>query len=227
MLVASAEAAISDAEKKEMLDLHNMYRCMAGVSPLEWDDNLAKQAQSWADTEKMHHSTDLGAFKKYGENMHYACPKSSPKDATDWWYDEIHKYTEDSPFKASHYTQMVWKGTSKIGCGKGKAPCKGDAWVCQFTKMGNNPYDHGYKKNVFAPKKSKADCKQSRLYSSNVPNTGFAQSSTMLGSAAFFAVTALFIAAAGFRLRQTRQAATLAASELEPLEAGEEDLCAE
>jgi hypothetical protein len=220
----------SDAdEMKEMLDLHNMYRCMAGVDKLEWDDDLQKQAQSWADTGNMGHSTALGAFKKYGENMQMKCPKDTPKDATDWWYDEIKKYKNDNTrFSASHYTQMVWKGTKKIGCGKGKAPsslgCQGDAWVCQFTPMGNNNYNDGYKKNVFAPTKSKAQCGGSRLYSRNVPNVGFAQSSAMLGAAAFFAVIAFFTVVAGFRLRQTRRAATPAVSELEPLEAGEEDL---
>jgi hypothetical protein len=216
-----------------MLDLHNMYRCMAGVDKLEWDDDLQKQAQSWADTGSMKHSTSLGAFKKYGENMQMKCPKSTPKDATDWWYAEIEKYqnTDAHRFDASHYTQMVWKGTKKIGCGKGKAPtnlgCQGDAWVCQFTPMGNNNWDNGYEKNVIAPTKSKAECGGSRLYSRNVPNVGLAQSSAMLGAAAFFAVIAFITVVAGLRLRQTRQAATLAVSELEPLEAGEEDLCLE
>jgi hypothetical protein len=224
MLAASAEAAISDAEKKEMLDLHNMYRCMAGVPALEWDDDLQKTAQSWADQKQMGHSTALGAFKKYGENMQFACPKSTPTDATDWWYDEIHKYTQSSPFQASHYTQMVWKGTTKVGCGKGPAPsCSGDAWVCQFTPVGNNPYQNGYGKNVIAPTKSKADCGGSRLYSSNVPNVGFAQSSAMLGAAAFFVVTAFITVVAGFRLRQTRRAATLTEYDPVPLETGEAD----
>jgi len=228
MLAASAKAAISSDEKKEMLDLHNMYRCMAGVPPLTWDDTLAKGAQSWADTGNTAHSKALGAFKKYGENMQYACPKSTPKTATDWWYAEKEKYHQpDSSYQATHYTQMVWKGTAKIGCGKGKASCGGDSWVCQFKEMGNNPYNNGYQKNVLTPTKSKASCDKSRLYSSNVPNVGFAQSSAMLGAAAFFAVIAFFTVAVGFRLRQTRRAATLAASELEPLEAGEEGVCLE
>lgn len=67
-----------------------------------------------------------------------------------------------------------------------------------------------------------------RLYSSDVPNVGFAQGSTMLGAAAFFAVTAFFTVVAGFYLRQ--RAATLAdydGLELEPLEAGGDALTLE
>jgi hypothetical protein len=227
VLAGAADAAVSSAEKKEMLDLHNMYRCMAKVPALQWDDTLQKQAQSWADTGNTGHSTKRGAFKDYGENMQYACPKATPKTATDWWYDEINKYSESSPYQSSHYTQMVWKDSTKIGCGKGKAPCGGDLWVCQFTKIGN--WNNAYKENVFAPTKSKAACAASAsLYSSNVPNVGFAQSSAMLGAAAFFAATAFFTVVAGFRRWQARRVVTLAASEGDELEeAGKEGLCLE
>jgi len=232
MLAGAADAAVSSAEKKEMLDLHNMYRCMAGVPPLKWDNTLQKQAQSWADTGNTGHSKSRGAFKKYGENMQYACPTATPKTATDWWYDEIKKYSESSPYMSSHYTQMVWKGSTKIGCGKGKAPCGGDLWVCQFTKMGN--WNNAYKENVIAPTKSKAEAKAGKcakpasLYSSNVPNVGFAQSSAMLGAAAFFAATAFFTVVAGFRRWQARRVVTLAAPEGDELEeAGKEGLCLE
>jgi len=320
MLAGAAEAAVSPAEQKEMLDLHNMYRCMAGVPPLEWDDSLQEQAQSWADTGKTEHSTSRGAFSKYGENMQYNCPSSTPKDATDWWYAEIEKYSPTSYSQSSHYTQMVWAGTTKIGCGKGKAQVgtySCDLWFCQFTKMGNWNMPGTLAANVIAPTKSKAEatagncaapppaevvvactpgflCNQkgksasafdyvgyctsmgkslnsqgwsasggvakfsvtcsgaqfnvecaisdsmtiktctgpgaASLYSSNIPNEGFAQSSAMLGAAAFFAVTAFFTVAAGFRLRQARRAATVAASEsieFDPLVAGEEGFCPE
>lgn len=230
MLAGAAEAAVSSAEKKEMLELHNMYRCMAGVPALKWDVTLAKQAQSWADTGKTEHSTSRGAFSKYGENMHYACPSDTPKTATEWWYAEIKKYSTTSYYQSSHYTQMVWAGSTKIGCGKGKAPCGGDLWFCQFTKIGNWNMPGSLAANVIAPTKSMAEAKAGkcaappRLYSSNVPNVGFAQSSAMLGAAAFFALTAFFMVAAGFRRWQARRVATLGSSEgyeLEPLEAGE------
>jgi len=234
MLAGAADAAISSAEKKEMLDLHNMYRCMAGVPALKWDNTLQKQAQSWADTGNMGHSTSRGAFSKYGENMQFNCPKATPKSATDWWYAEIKKYSASSMTQSPHYTQMVWKGSTKIGCGKGKVskPCGGEVWVCQFTTIGN--WNNAYKKNVFAPTKSKAEAKAgkcaapAKLYSSNVPNVGFAQSSAMLGAAAFLAAIAFFTMVAGFRRWQARRVVTLAASEGDELEeAGKEGLCLE
>jgi hypothetical protein len=230
--ITTSEAAVSPAEQTAMLETHNMYRCIHGVPPLTWDASLAKTAQSWADTGTIQHSTALGAFKKYGENMKFDCPTSSVCKATKWWYAEISKYTESSPFQAAHYTQMVWKGTTKMGCGKGKttSPCKGEVWFCQFSPPGN--YFGKYKENVLPASKDKATCGWAkwggRLYSSDVPNVGFAQGSTMLGAAAFFAVTAFFTVVAGFYLRQ--RAATLAAYEgleLEPLEAGGDALTLE
>ena len=172
MLAGAADAAISSAEKKEMLDLHNMYRCMAGVPALKWDNTLQQQAQSWADTGNMGHSTSRGAFSKYGENMQYACPKATPKTATDWWYAEIKKYSASSMTQSPHYTQMVWKGSTKIGCGKGKAPCGGDLWFCQFTKMGNWNMPGTLAANVIAPTKSKAEAKVKKTADSRMSKGG-------------------------------------------------------
>ena len=59
--------------------------------------------------------------RKYGENL--AINASALKGA-EAWYGEKKDYEtgtaipEDfSQFKAGHYTQMVWKGTTKIGAG--------------------------------------------------------------------------------------------------------------
>src|SRR5438874_6553811 len=38
-----------DAMAQEILSAHNKYRAEVGVPPLEWSDDLAKQAQEWAD----------------------------------------------------------------------------------------------------------------------------------------------------------------------------------
>lgn len=214
-LAAVAEAAVSDAEKNEMLDLHNMYRCMAGVPALEWDDALATKAQSWADTGNMGHSTSLGAFKDYGENMQFACPKSTPKDATDWWYAEIDKYQESSPFQAAHYTQMVWKGSTKIGCGKGKASCGGDSWTCQFLPMGN--YFGKYKENVIAPTKSKKECGVSKLYALQNLALAAPQHSAPMWAAAAMAVGGVACVAgfAAFRFASGRRTLLMADEEME------------
>jgi len=152
-------ALLGKDEKEAMLAEHNQKRCMAGVPALVWDDDLAKAASSYADTKPGgQHSTALGAFKKYGECIQGACPHNDPAKAMKFWYDsELPEYT--APFTATHYTQVVWKATTKVGCGKGPSTnlCDGGKlYVCQYLPLGNQ---YGkYDDNVIAPKKDKSQC---------------------------------------------------------------------
>jgi uncharacterized protein YkwD len=127
----------TQAEIDSMLAEHNKYRAVAGAPALTWDAELAKGAQAWAAAGHSDHSTALGAFKTYGENIHMACPHDTPVTACKWWHDEINTYTGGNTFGGTHYTQMVWKSSQKVGCGKGPASCGGDLWVCQYLPMGN------------------------------------------------------------------------------------------
>jgi len=152
-------ALLGKDEKEAMLAEHNQKRCMAGVPALVWDDDLAKAASSYADTKPGgQHSTALGAFKKYGECIQGACPHNDPAKAMKFWYDsELPEYK--APFTATHYTQVVWKATRKVGCGKGPSTnlCDGGKlYVCQYLPLGNQ---YGkYDDNVIAPKKDKSQC---------------------------------------------------------------------
>jgi hypothetical protein len=151
---------LSEDEKAEMLNLHNQKRCMAGVPALTWDDKLAKDASDYVDTAPgAVHSTALGAFKTYGECIQGACPDDDPAKAMKFWYGELPKYTESSPFQASHYTQVVWKATTKVGCGVGPSTglCSGGkVYVCQYTPVGNQ--FGKYADNVIAPNKDESQC---------------------------------------------------------------------
>lgn len=89
------------------------------------------------------------------------------------WYSEV-KFTDGTPTSCSdrvgnsqedicHYTQVVWKASTKVGCGKGKATVKtpqgefeGDFWVCQYSQSGN--VDGAFTANVFAPQKTDEEC---------------------------------------------------------------------
>lgn len=56
--------------------------------------------------------------------------------ATDLWYNEVEYYDFNTPggfFSATgHFTQVVWKGTTKLGCG-----LSGDYVVCRYSERGN------------------------------------------------------------------------------------------
>jgi hypothetical protein len=154
---AEARRLISASDKNAMMKYQNQIRCMHGVPLFKWSAALATNAQKWADTNQKSHSTAWGAFQKYGENM---CWGQTVKQCVKFWYAEI-KNTNGGRLKsanygASHYSQLVWKQTHYVGCGKAHGII-----VCQYKKRGNwaGQCPDCYASNVYGPKKSRSSCR--------------------------------------------------------------------
>jgi hypothetical protein len=72
----------------------------------------------------------------------------------DAWYSEVVNYNYTLgpvPGKVTgHFTQVVWKGTTDIGCAsKYCSNLGGTMYVCDYSPPGN--YGGQYTKNVFKP----------------------------------------------------------------------------
>lgn len=135
-----------------ILGIHNRERAAVGVPPLTWSNTLAAGAQTWAEnvlaTGKMEHSTCCGAFRDYGENIAAWGPPGAKTQAglAQTWADEKKDYVPCNPCNYSgtgHYTQMVWKSTTEVGCGFASGPggpagqSGSDVLVCRYTPPGN------------------------------------------------------------------------------------------
>lgn len=180
------------AHMQAMLDLHNYYRCLHDVSALQWDAAIAGNAQAHADAGPDGgyggHST-VDARKKgtsysyVGENIAWSVrigidSTDSACIAANRWYDEIvatdgtpERITDTTPGNEGeaigHFTQLVWKASSKLGCGlkisdyqMGTKTYADSSyyWVCQYGKGGN--YQGEFTTNVLAASKSPSDCSQ-------------------------------------------------------------------
>merc|ERR1719428_647361 len=142
------------------LKAHNKYRCMHGVPCMTWNEEIAKNAQKWADASggQMKHSdkasrSDVGGFAYLGENLAFGDGVAGAK-AVEMWYSEI-KDTDGGKVtgfdhKTGHYTQNVWKASIALGCGE-----KGKLVVCQYGPGGNSG---NYAENVLPPTKSEDVC---------------------------------------------------------------------
>lgn len=140
-------------------------RCMHGVPPLTWDTEVAVAAQRWANDAggRMHH----GGFDYYrggriGQNAYMGSGSMNAHGVVALWYDEIQLtnggITDHFAYNTAHYTQVVWAGTQKLGCGR--APSSqipgGTLVFCDYFPAGN--MGGAFLQNVHRPTRSEAQC---------------------------------------------------------------------
>jgi uncharacterized protein YkwD len=137
-----------------ILAVHNRERAAVGVPSLVWNDTLAAGAKAWAEnlaaTGKFEHSTCCGAFRDYGESIAGFDPSqgvSAPGNGLMLMVAEKNNYhggpippdtPASGPQSIGHYTQMVWRNTTSVGCGIGsgsKLPYS--ILVCRYYPPGN------------------------------------------------------------------------------------------
>ncbi|XP_008566645.1 PREDICTED: peptidase inhibitor 16 isoform X1 [Galeopterus variegatus] len=166
LLVAttSPAGALKDHEKREMVELHNLYR--AQVSPpasnmlqMRWDEELAAFAKAYAQQCVWGHNKHRG---RRGENLFANQDEAEAVDvplAMEQWHREREHYnlsagTCDPGQMCGHYTQVVWAKTERIGCGShfceklhGVEETNIQLLVCNYEPPGNvkgqRPYQEG------------------------------------------------------------------------------------
>ncbi|CAE6425737.1 unnamed protein product [Rhizoctonia solani] len=134
---ANAYGNPSRATSEAYLTPHNNERAQRGANALVWDDGLAASAQAWADQCKFQHS-------QTGENLYAATGDPTPANAVGAWNSESKDYNPGNP-QYSHWTQVVWKATTKVGCAMKECP-SGTVlganyitryYVCHYNPVGN------------------------------------------------------------------------------------------
>ncbi|SMC22364.1 Cysteine-rich secretory protein family protein [Andreprevotia lacus DSM 23236] len=154
------------AAAQELLARHNAVRAgeNAGLPNMAWSDGLAAVAQRWADNLAATNSCDLqhsgsnSSFEGHGvgENLFggWVSPGGpgyfwTPTQVVDSWANEKPDYSFVTKSCASgkvcgHYTQVVWKSSTTLGCGRAKCGSSKEVWVCNYSPPGNyagqNPY---------------------------------------------------------------------------------------
>ncbi|KZT30346.1 PR-1-like protein [Neolentinus lepideus HHB14362 ss-1] len=138
----SSSGSTSSSDIDQYLSAHNSVRAQHGASPLSWSDNLASKAQQWANGCVFQHSG--GSLGPFGENL--AAGTGDSYDiaaAVKSWTDEVSEYNPSNPV-ASHFTQVVWKGSTQVGCALqlcdgifAASFGKAKYYVCEYSAQGN------------------------------------------------------------------------------------------
>ncbi|KAA8912725.1 SCP-like extracellular protein [Sphaerosporella brunnea] len=157
-LVAASEDYYQSpsAFRAAVLKTHNRYRAEHGAVPaLKWSSAAASYAQGVADRCKWSHSGG-----KYGENL--AAGHQDVASAVTDWGDERKDYNWGNPGwnpQAGHFTAIVWKSSSSVGCAAKKcahidgAGFGGWFFVCEYWTPGNVMGQ--FKQNVLPYKKGR------------------------------------------------------------------------
>jgi len=125
--------------------LHNDIRAeVFNGDKVVWSRVLATSAQEYANylisTDKFEHDTS----SNYGENLYISSLDASYLDAIECWYkekDDYNHYNNSCNDVCGHYTQLVWRDTTEIGCAKARYT-KGNhknntVIVCRYNPPGN------------------------------------------------------------------------------------------
>ncbi|TFK76928.1 PR-1-like protein [Pluteus cervinus] len=137
-----AASGTSSSDISAYLDAHNSIRSQHGAAPLTWSEDASGKAQVWANRCDFEHSG--GALGPLGENLAAGTgPNYDIATAIKSWTDEVSEYDPNDP-QASHFTQVVWKGTTSVGCAVQSCdgifdPQFGKArfYVCEYSPPGN------------------------------------------------------------------------------------------
>ncbi|QID86457.1 Sterol binding protein [Saccharomyces pastorianus] len=136
---ASAAQSSSGSDfATSMVNEHNTKRALhKDTGSLTWSDTLATYAQNYADSYDCSGNL-VHSGGAYGENLALGYGTTASVDA---WYNEISSYDYSNPGfteDAGHFTQVVWKGTSQVGCGlKSCGGQWGDYVICSYQNPGN------------------------------------------------------------------------------------------
>lgn len=139
----------------DILRAHNVARAEVGVPSLVWSETLAQSAREWGDvlvSRQCAISHDPNT--PYGENILSSWVTggthtgliNSPEDVVSSWTNEKTSYHHKDNTctygeKCGHYTQVVWKDSTEIGCSVHTCFAEGrqtDVWVCRYNPPGNN-----------------------------------------------------------------------------------------
>ncbi|QUC23612.1 uncharacterized protein UV8b_07853 [Ustilaginoidea virens] len=135
--VPSQEPQWNSAEvfTSAILNSTNFYRGQYNASRVGWNQTLAEFADDYLDKGgcKFEHSGG-----PYGENLAEGYPSATA--SVEAWGNEAGGYDFAEPgfsHDTGHFTQLVWKATTAVGCGRRLCGQRGWYLVCEYWPRGN------------------------------------------------------------------------------------------
>ncbi|XP_059169407.1 uncharacterized protein LOC131951133 [Physella acuta] len=145
-VIAVAQAVVtltlSSADIEAFLKSHNDVRNALGIPSLTWDTKLADYAKDWTSRCVFKHS-----YGDYGENLF--ATGSTTKNATELAYSSASAWKSEVAYvdpdwkcvggkpTCGHYSQMVWRDTTALGCAITQCENIANLVFCTYNPPGN------------------------------------------------------------------------------------------
>ena len=134
---------------ERLLALHNRERAEVGVPPLRWDPALAAAAAAYGPQlerlGRLEHSPRDGRNGQ-GESLWMGTAGAyGVEEMVGGWVGEKRLFrpgifpavsSSGQWSDVSHYTQMIWRSTERVGCALHRAP-RWDFLICRYSPPGN------------------------------------------------------------------------------------------
>jgi hypothetical protein len=145
----SAGHTRSSSSSAELLQAHNVQRRLVGAAPLLWSVGLTREADRYAlylaKTHRWGHSRQSQRIGQ-GENLWMGSRGAfRPEGMVAAWSSEKRLFRAGvfpnvsrtgSWYHVGHYTQMIWPGTTSVGCSV-RSSASWDYLVCRYSGAGN------------------------------------------------------------------------------------------
>ncbi|XP_036109110.1 GLIPR1-like protein 1 [Molossus molossus] len=186
-LVTSKRFSVPSIKDKSFIDqcvdAHNELRRQvqppaANMKYMSWDEGLAKISKAWANQCQMEHNHCLSnsyhchpIFISMGENIWLGDSYNlTPKSVINHWYNEsiFYNFNRLQCSKiCTHYTQVIWANSYKVGCAINICPDLGGTetaiFICDYGPPGNYERTPPYTKGVPCSKCGKEDSCENKL----------------------------------------------------------------
>ncbi|KAI1119023.1 CAP domain-containing protein [Nemania sp. NC0429] len=162
--IPSAVPQFTDGETftSAILNSTNAYRSAHNASAVVWNGTLASFATDYLASDKVGAACAFAhSGGPYGENL--AIGYADATASVEAWGDEGGEYDFGKPGfseATGHFTQLVWKDTSAVGCGRRLCGERGWYLVCEYWPRGN--VVGAFADEVDGPEKSSAPALSSR-----------------------------------------------------------------
>jgi uncharacterized protein YkwD len=144
-----ADPVSSDPFIAESLAAHNNERLKYGVPALKWSTSLANSAKAYSAVQARTGTTSHSTGRvNVGENLAWGSGKGTDVNFLAGMWLAERKYfirgrdfpncsTSGSWHDVAHYTTLMWRKTTEVGCGLTKSSSGMNYYVCHYSPRGN------------------------------------------------------------------------------------------